>query len=153
MASFNRVILVGNLTRDPQLSYTPSNVPVCEFGVALNRRFKDREGNQRDEVCYVEVVAYGRQAEVVNQYFQKGKAILVEGRLRYREWTNKEGQKRNKLDVALESFSFIDGGGSGGGGYRSQQAAPAQGRASNEPESPPPTDDGPPPASDADIPF
>lgn len=153
MASFNRVILAGNLTRDPQLSYTPSNTAVCEFGMAVNRRSRDRDGNQREEVCFVDVTAYGRQGEVVNQYMSKGKPFLVEGRLRFREWTNKEGQKRTRLDVVLESFSFIDGGGGGGGGYRSQQAAPAQGRASNEPESPPPTDDGPPPASDADIPF
>ncbi|HOJ75790.1 MAG TPA: single-stranded DNA-binding protein, partial [Phycisphaerae bacterium] len=72
MASFNRVILAGNLTRDPQLSYTPSNTAVCDMGLAVNRRFRDKDGNQRDEVCYVDVAAYGRQAEVINQYFRKG---------------------------------------------------------------------------------
>lgn len=151
MASFNRVILAGNLTRDPQLSYLPSNTPVCDFGIAMNRRFRDKEGNQREEVCFVDLQAFGRTAETINQYFQKGKPILVEGRLRYREWTSKEGQKRNKLEVLVETFTFLDSGG-GGGGYRGQQAAPAQGRASNEPEAPPSLDDAP-PASDADIPF
>ncbi|HOJ74896.1 MAG TPA: single-stranded DNA-binding protein, partial [Phycisphaerae bacterium] len=98
------------------------------------------------------VAAYGRQAEVINQYFRKGRPILIEGRLRYREWTSKEGQKRNKLEVVLESFSFIDGGaggGGGGGGYRSQPGGAPRGQ---EPDAPPPLDDMPPP-TDADIPF
>lgn len=149
MASFNRVILAGNLTRDPQLSYLPSNTAVCEFGMAINRRSRDKDGNQRDEVCYVDVTSFGRQAEVVNQYMSKGKPFLIEGRLRYREWTNKEGQKRTKLEVVLESFSFIDSG--GGGGQRGQSAGPPRGRTA-EPESGPPMDDAP-PAADADIPF
>lgn len=158
MASFNRVILAGNLTRDPQLSYTPSNTPVCEFGIATNRRFRDKDGNQRDEVCYVDLQAFGRTAETINQYFQKGRPILVEGRLRYRDWTNKEGQKRNKLDVLVETFTFIDGGGAGGGGsgggggQRPAQGAPPRGRAP-EYEAAPPMDDGPPPMGEADIPF
>ena len=174
MASFNRVILAGNLTRDPQLSYLPSNTAVCEFGIAVNRKSRDKDGNQREEVCYVDVQAFGRQAETINQYFQKGKPILVEGRLRYRDWTNKEGQKRNKLDVVVDQFTFIDSGsgggsgGGGGGGYRNQQASGAGGRyqgrqggsqdgpqGGQAPESygdPEPMDDAPPP-SDADIPF
>jgi single-strand DNA-binding protein len=149
MASFNRVILAGNLTRDPQLSYLPSNTPVCDIGIATNRKFRDKDGNQREEVCFVDMQAFGRTAEMINQYFQKGRPILVEGRLRYREWTNKEGQKRNKLDVLVENFAFIDSG--GGGGQRGQAPAPARGRAP-EPEGAPPMDDMPPPA-DADIPF
>jgi single-strand DNA-binding protein len=155
MASFNRVILAGNLTRDPQLSYTPSNVPVCEIGLATNRKFRDKDGNQREEVCFVDLQAFGRTAEMINQYFQKGRPILVEGRLRYREWTNKEGQKRNKLDVMVENFAFIDSGGGGrgqaggGGGYRSQGGGAPR---AQEPDAPPPMDDMPPPA-DADIPF
>lgn len=150
MASFNRVILAGNLTRDPQLSYLPSQMAVCEFGLAVSRKFRDKDGNQRDEVCFVDISAFGKQAEVINQYFQKGKPILVEGRLRYREWTSKEGQKRSKLEVVLDAFSFIDSG--GGGGQRGGQGAPpARGR-TNEPDAPPPMDDMPPQA-DADIPF
>lgn len=110
MASFNRVILAGNLTRDPALSYTPSNTPVCEFGMATNRKWRDKDGNSKEEVCYVDCQVFGKTAELVNQYFSKGKPILVEGRLRYRDWTNKEGQKRNKLDVLVETFTFIESG-------------------------------------------
>lgn len=165
MASFNRVILAGNLTRDPQLSYLPSNTPVCEFGLAVSRKFRDKDGNQRDEVCFVDVQAFGRTAETVNQYFRKGRPILIEGRLRFREWTNKEGQKRNKLDVVVDNFSFIDSGGGGGagggagGGYRSQQgAAPQQGGAPQQgynespSESQSPMDDGA-PLAEPEIPF
>jgi single-strand DNA-binding protein len=172
MASFNRVILAGNLTRDPQFSYLPSNTPVCEFGLAVNRRYRDKDGNQKEEVCFVDLQAFGRTAESISKYFQKGRPILVEGRLRYREWTNKEGQKRSKLDVFVETFAFIDsgsGGGAGGGaggGYRQQQPAgggryqgggqgyQGGGRPQEpmpEPE-PPPMDDAPPPA-EPDVPF
>jgi single-strand DNA-binding protein len=150
MASFNRVILAGNLTRDPQLSYLPSNTPVCEFGLAVNRRTRDKEGNQREEVCYVDLQAFGRTAEMINQYFQKGRAILIEGRLRYRDWTNKEGQKRNKLDVVVENFAFIDSG-QGRGPGQGGPAAP-RGRGMDDSAGPPPVDDVPPP-SDSDIPF
>lgn len=152
MASFNRVILAGNLTRDPQLSYLPSNTAVCDFGMAVNRRSRDKDGNQRDEVCYVDVTAFGRQAEVVNQYFSKGKPLLVEGRLRYREWTSKEGQKRSKLEVVLENFSFIDSGGGGGQRGGPSQGGQVRGRG-EEPDGATQMDDAPPPMGDADIPF
>jgi len=150
MANFNRVILAGNLTRDPQLSYTPSNTPVCEFGMAINRRWRDRDGNNKDEVCFVDLIAYGRPAEVINQYMTKGRAILVEGRLRFRQWTSKEGQNRSKLDVVVDNFTFL-GGGQGGGaraGAPARAAAPAE-AADNE--APPPADDLPP--DDPDVPF
>jgi single-strand DNA-binding protein len=155
MASFNRVILAGNLTRDPQLSYLPSNTPVCKFGLAVSRKFRDKEGNQRDEVCFVDLNAFGRTAEMINQYFQKGRSILVEGRLQYREWTNQEGQKRSKLEVVVDTFAFIDSG-QGGGGPRGQGGGGAPVRNSrpvgNEPEPGPVEEDAPPPA-DPDIPF
>jgi len=154
MASFNRVILAGNLTRDPQLSYTPSNTAVCEFGMATNRRWRDKDGNNKDEVCFVDLIAYGRTAEVINQYMSKGRPILVEGRLRFRQWTNKEGQNRSKLDVFVESFTFL-GGGQGGGGARAgapaQAAAPAAAPAPSDDEAPPPVDDLP--VDDPDVPF
>jgi single-strand DNA-binding protein len=151
MASFNRVILVGNLTRDPQLSYTPSNTAVCEFGIATNRRWRDKDGNTKEEVCFVELTSYGRQAEVINQYMAKGKPMLVEGRLRFSQWTNKEGQKRSKLDVVVENFTFL-GGGQGGGaraGAPARAAAPAAAPVGEE--APPPADDLP--ADDPDVPF
>jgi single-strand DNA-binding protein len=159
MASFNRVILVGNLTRDPQLSYTPSNTPVCEFGLAMNRRYRDRDGNQKEEVCYVDVNAYGRTAETINQYMRKGRPILVEGRLRYRQWTNKEGQNRSKLDVTVDTFSFLDSGGGGAGGGAGGAGAAGGNRPAARPapssvaDDGPPADDAGPPPDDADIPF
>jgi len=148
MASFNRVIVAGNLTRDPQLSYTPSNTAVCEFGMAMNRRWRDRDGNQKDEVCYVDLVSYGRQAEVINQYMSKGKPMLVEGRLRYRQWTNKEGQNRSKLDIFVENFTFL-GGPPGGGQGRPSGGGRAP--AGAEEEAPAAPDDLPP--DDPDVPF
>ena len=149
MASFNRVIVAGNLTRDPQLSYTPSNTAVCEFGMAINRRWRDRDGNTKDEVCYVDLVSYGRQAEVINQYMSKGRPMLVEGRLRFRQWTNKEGQKRSKLDIFVENFTFLGGGqGRAAGGGRAPGAEEAPAAAE---EAPAMADDLPP--DDPDVPF
>ena len=116
MASFNRVILMGNLTRDPELRYLPSNMAVCDIGLATNRRFKDKDGNQREEVCFVDVTAFGRQAEVIKQYMSKGRPILIEGRLRYDSWTGQDGQKRSKLGVVVENFQFVGGRGEGGEG-------------------------------------
>lgn len=157
MASFNRVILAGNMTRDPQLSYTPSNTPVCEFGLAVNRRWRDKDGAMKEEVCFVDVTSYGRQAETINQYMAKGRSILIEGRLRYSQWTSKEGQKRSKLDVVVENFTFLGGGGSGEG--RGEGAASRGGRgpapaggSAHEEDAPPARDDYGPPA-DSDIPF
>jgi single-strand DNA-binding protein len=159
MAGFNRVILMGNLTRDPQLKYLPNNTPVCEFGIATSRRWRDREGNQRDDVCFVDCAAFGRPGEVINQYMAKGRAILVEGRLKFDSWTGQDGQKRSKLSVVVDNFQFVGSreggsseGGSGGGGYTRSQ--PNRGAESYEDAAPsaPPTSEEPPPASD-DIPF
>jgi single-strand DNA-binding protein len=112
MANLNRVILAGNLTRDPQLSYTPNNTAVCKFGMAINRRWTDRQsGEKRDETCFVDVTAFGRSAETINQYMSKGRGILVEGRLQFSQWTNPEGQKRSKLEVVAENFQFLGGRG------------------------------------------
>ncbi|MDB4681190.1 single-stranded DNA-binding protein, partial [bacterium] len=83
MASFNKVILMGNLTRDPELRYTPSGMAIAAFGIATNRRWKDQDGNQKDEVTYIDITAFGKQAEVIGQYFQKGKGIHIEGRLKF----------------------------------------------------------------------
>ena len=135
MASYNRVILMGNLTRDPQLRYLPSNTAVCEFGVAANRRFRDRDGNQKEEVCFVDVTAWGRQAETINQYMTKGRSILVEGRLKFDQWTGQDGQKRSKLSVVVENFQFVgsrEGAGAGGGGSHDRRSGPPQDRPSQE---------------------
>ncbi len=119
MASYNKVILVGNLTRDPQLSYLPSGTPVCEFGLAVNRRWKGQDGQQKEEVCFVDCRCFQRSAETINQYMTKGRPILVEGHLRLDQWESKEGQKRSKLYVVVDTFQFLggrEGGGREGGG-------------------------------------
>jgi single-strand DNA-binding protein len=126
MAAFNKVILCGNLTRDPQLKQLPSNTQLAEFGLAINRRFKTSTGEDREEVCFVDCTAFGKQAEVIAQYCQKGKALLVEGRLKYETWDDKRGLgNRSKLSVVVENFQFI-GGKLDELGQGQQQAAPRQ---------------------------
>ena len=117
MASFNRVLLMGNFTRDPQMKYLPSQTPVVEFGLATNRRFKAASGEMRDETTFVDCAAFGRQAEVINQYCTKGKPILIEGRLKFDSWDDKNGGgKRSKLSVVVENFQLLGGRSDGGGG-------------------------------------
>ena len=127
MASFNKVLLMGNMTRDPQLRYTPAQQAVAEFGLACNRRFKTAQGEDREEVTFIDCTAWGKQAEVINQWCKKGKPLFIEGRLKYDTWEDKQGGgKRSKLTVVVENFQFIggrdDGGGGGGGGYGGAQA-------------------------------
>src|SRR5580765_2279406 len=139
MRGFNKVLLMGNLTRDPQLKYLPNQTAVAEFGIALNRKFKLQSGEEREEVTFVDCTAFARTGEVINQYFTKGKPIFIEGRLKYDSWEDKQGGgKRHKLTVVVDNFQFIggrDGGGGGGGGpaqeggeyeQRPQRAAPPQ---------------------------
>jgi len=124
MSSFNKVILMGNMTRDPQLSYLPSNTAVVEFGIAVNRTFRKQDGSQGEEVCYVDCQMFGKRAEVVNKYFQKGTPIFLEGRLKFDSWQAQDGSKRSKLRVFVENFEFVgsrQGGGQTGGGYGQQQ--------------------------------
>lgn len=116
MASFNKVILAGNLTRDPQLSVLPSNTSVCEFGMAVNHKWRSQEGEMREDTCFVDMRIFGKRAEVINKYMSKGKPILVEGRLKYDQWEAKDGGKRSKLYVIVENFEFLGGGGGGSGG-------------------------------------
>jgi single-strand DNA-binding protein len=123
MASYNRVILMGNLTRDPQLRYLPSNTAVCDFGLATNRKYKDRDGNQKEDVCFVDVSAFGKQAEIINEYMSKGRPILIEGRLKFDSWTNKDGQKRSKHGVVVDNFQFV-GTKDGDGGGKHQGSPP-----------------------------
>lgn len=118
MASYNRIVLVGNLTRDPQLSYTPANTAVCKFGIATNRTFRDRDGNSREEVCFVDCTLFGRGGEVFQQYMAKGRTVLVEGRLQFQQWSTPEGDKRSKHEVIVENFTFLGGRG-GEAGNRS----------------------------------
>ncbi len=124
MASYNKVLLMGNLTRDPQVKFLPSQTQVAEFGIACNRKFKGQNGEDREEVTFVDITAFGKTAELINQYFTKGKPIFIEGRLKYDQWDDKNGGgKRSKLTVVVDNFQFIggrdDAGGGGGGGGRS----------------------------------
>jgi single-strand DNA-binding protein len=105
MASFNRVTLLGNLTRDPEMRYTPSGTAVASFGLAVNRRFRYGE-ETKEEVCYVDVTAFGAQAEAIGTYLTKGSAALINGRLRWHQW-EKDGQRHSKLDVVAESVQFV----------------------------------------------
>jgi single-strand DNA-binding protein len=105
--NYNKVILAGNLTRDPTLRFLPSNTPICDFGLAINRKWKDRDGNQKDETCFVDCSAFGRSATTINEYVKKGEPLLIEGRLRFDIWEDKTTkQKRSKLGVIVEGFQF-----------------------------------------------
>ena len=156
MANFNRVILLGNLTRDPELSYTPSNTPICKFGMAINRTWRDQQGERREETCFVDCTAFGRTAETINQYVSKGRPLMIEGRLQYSQWTSQEGQKRSKLAVIAETFQFVDSRGSSEGDGGQPQArqqrdylAPPAGPANTGPPAGPPAE--PPAANNAPM--
>jgi single-strand DNA-binding protein len=161
MASFNKVILIGNLTRDPELKYTPKGTAVAKIGLAVNRSWRTETGETREEVTFVDVDAFGRQAETIGQYLKKGRPLMVEGRLKLDQWDDKQtGQKRSRLGVVLESFQFLDsgnktGGGAeagGGGEYASREPAPRPSRpAPSAPAAP--ADPDMPPAEDDDVPF
>lgn len=116
--SFNKVILLGNLTRDIELRHTAGNQAVANLGIAVNRRWKSADGENREEVTFVDCEAWGRTAEVMSQYLKKGRPVFIEGRLKLDSWEDKEGKKQSKLRVVVESFQFVDSreGGGGGGG-------------------------------------
>lgn len=106
MASLNKVFLMGNLTRDPELRYTPNGTAVVNFGMAVNRRFSNSAGEKKEETCFVRIVVFGKQAESCNQYLTKGRLVFVEGRLQYRSW-EVGGEKRSTLDVIAERVQFL----------------------------------------------
>jgi single-strand DNA-binding protein len=116
MASFNRVILLGNLTRDPELRYIPSGTAVTEIGLAVNDRRKGANGEWIDETTFVDVTLWGRTAEVATEYLSKGSPVLIEGRLKLDSWQDKEGQKRSKLRVVCDRMQMLGAKGQGGGG-------------------------------------
>jgi single-strand DNA-binding protein len=118
VAGFNKVILMGNLTRNPELRYTPNGTPVASFGLAVSRRFKQGD-DLKEEVCFVDIVVFGKQAEHCGQYLSKGNGAIVEGRLQQRRWETEDGQKRSKHEVVAQTVTFMpkrqEGGGGGGG--------------------------------------
>ena len=167
MPSYNKVILVGNLTRDPEVRYTASGTAIAKFGLAINRTWRGGDGGeQREETTFVDVDAFGKQAEVIGQYCRKGRPFMVEGRLRTDSWEDKStGQKRSRLGVVLESFQFLDsrGGAEGGGDFGAPppaargssggyDAPPRSTRPAPNPGRDAPTG-GEPPLDDDDVPF
>ena len=167
MADLNKVMLIGNLTRDPEVRYTPKGTAVGDLAMALNSTYKTKDGQVKEEVCYVDVVAWGRQAETAKEFLTKGSPIFVEGRLQFDQWETKEGEKRSRLRVNADRIQFLgrvkagegggnSGGGSGGGYRRAEGGAPS--RASAAPaheasQAPHPADDFPDAPSDDDVPF
>lgn len=160
MANLNKVMLIGNLTRDPELRVTPKGTAICQFGLAINRQFKDESGAARDETTFVDIEAWGRQGETISKYCTKGRPLFVEGRLRFDQWEDKtSGQKRSRLKVVLENFQFLgegrrDGGGAPGGSTSASDDVDQ----TPERHSPPPRASAPrPPAApenlDEDVPF
>src|SRR5438093_327953 len=149
MASLNKVIFLGNLTRDPELRYTPSGTPVATFGLAMNQR-SGQGDERREEVCFVDIVAFGRQAETASEFLSKGRAALIEGRLRWRSWEGQDGQKRSKHEVIAERIQFMPRAREEG----MERTAPGPGM---ERTSPQPSRVGEeldvPPLEDDDIPF
>ncbi|MBL9140251.1 MAG: single-stranded DNA-binding protein [Phycisphaerae bacterium] len=121
MANLNKVMLIGNLTRDPDLKFTAGNQAVCELGIAVNRKYKTKDGEEREDTTFVDCEAWGRQAEVLKQYLTKGRPLFVEGRLKLDTWEDKDGQKRSKMRVVIENFQFLGSGQGGGGGGREDQ--------------------------------
>lgn len=105
---FNRVVLLGNLTRDCELRYLPNGGAICTTGIATNRRFKKQDGSQGEEVCFIDITFFGRTAEIANQYLSRGKKVLVEGRLKLDQWTDNQGIKRSKHSITVETLQMID---------------------------------------------
>jgi single-strand DNA-binding protein len=152
MASFNKVILAGNLTRDPELRYTPKGTAVARLGIACNRKWKSETGELKEEVTFVDVDAFGKTAETIAQYLKKGRPILMEGRLRYETWEDKQtNQKKSKLGVVLENFQFLDSGRGGEGGDAPARPAAPAAKSSAAPADAPESDV--PPHEGDDVPF
>ena len=146
--SFNKIILVGNLGRDPELRYTPQGTPVCSFSVATNEKRKDRAGEMQDFTTWFRVTLWGRQAETASQYLTKGRPIYIEGRLRLEEWTDKDGKQRYTLEVHATDMQFIGGGRGEEGAASTTAATGGTGRSASSDRQPPEPD-----LSDDDIPF
>ncbi len=136
MANFNKVLLMGNLTRDPQLSYLPSQTAVVEFGIAVNRKWTGQDGSDREEVCFVDCRAFGKMAENINKYLKKGRPLFVEGRLSFDSWTAQDGTKRSKHRVTIESFQFLGAPGGANAGQAEQGSGGVDSQAQEGPPNP-----------------
>ncbi|MCP5007690.1 MAG: single-stranded DNA-binding protein [Planctomycetes bacterium] len=107
MSNYNRVTLIGNITRDPELKQMPSGSALVSFGMAINRNWKGKDGEKREETCFVDITMFGKRAEVIDEYFSKGSSIFIDGRLQYQQWDAKDGSKRSALKVIAEDFQFM----------------------------------------------
>jgi single-strand DNA-binding protein len=141
MANFNRVLLMGNMTRDPDLSYLPSQTPLVEFGLAVNRRWTGKDGSQREDTCFIDCRAFGKPAEIINKYMSKGQGIFIEGRLDFDQWEAQDGSRRSKHRVTVQNFQFL------GGGRQSDNTAKQKSSSGSNKNQAPPS------GSDDDIPF
>ena len=156
MANLNKVMLIGNLTRDPELRVTPKGTAICTFSIAVNRKFKDDSGGEREEVTYIDIEAWGKSGENISKYCTKGRPIFVEGRLRLDQWEDKNTkEKRSRMKVVLENFQFLGGGrsegGAGGGGGEGGEPrayAPRPSGGAARPAAPAPQEN-----LDEDVPF
>jgi single-strand DNA-binding protein len=152
MASFNKVILMGNLTRDPELRYTPKGTAIAKIGLAVNRVWTNESGEKKEEVTFVDVDIFGRTAENVGQYMRKGRPILVEGRLKLDQWDDKQtGQKKSRLGVVAETVQFLGSPGGAEGAPSQQAARPPRPAAAPAPAPESPEGDAPPESDD--VPF
>ena len=157
MANLNKVFLIGNLTRDPELRYVPSGTAVATFTVAVNRVYKTKEGEKKEQVSFIRVVVWGRRAEVSGEYLSKGSPVFVEGRLQSRSWETQDGQKRSTVEIIADNIQFLRGGDKGPSAA-GKEAAPAEDIATINLEEPEPLsedkDQGKKPAAgDNEVPF
>jgi len=151
MASYNRVLLMGHLTRNPELRYTPSGTAVSDLGLAVNESFKNKAGELIEQTCFVDVVVWGRQAETASEYLHKGSPVFVEGRLQFDQWENKEGEKRSKLRVRADRVQFL---GSAPQSTDSSSTATPPTPSATPKETPPPAPEiGQDSGDDEDVPF
>ena len=154
MANLNKVMLIGNLTRDPELRVTPKGTAICTFSLAVNRKFKDDSGGEREEVTYIDIEAWGKSGENISKYCTKGRPLFVEGRLRLDQWEDKNTkEKRSRMKVVLENFQFLgsgrgDSGGGGGGGEGGEARSYAPRNAAPRPAAPAQQEN-----LDEDVPF
>ncbi|MFO7725720.1 MAG: single-stranded DNA-binding protein [Oceanipulchritudo sp.] len=153
-ASFNKVYLMGNLTRDPEVRTTPAGLKIAKFGLAVNRRYRTRDNELKEETTFVDIDAFGAQAETLERYCHKGSPLFVEGRLRLDQWQTSNGENRSKLNVVLENFQFIGSNREGGaGGPDERPASTARKPAEESPKGPEKTDTGDTFEEDEDVPF
>ncbi len=157
MANLNKVMLIGNLTRDPELRVTPKGTAICQFSLAVNRKFKDESGGEREEVTYVDIEAWSKQGETIAKYCTKGRPLFVEGRLRLDQWEDKTTkEKRSRMKVVLENFQFLGSGrgdGAGGGGGEGGEAGGAPRNYAPRSTAPRPASPAPQENLDEDVPF